>query len=190
MTSPAPLAAPRLPGAAGLRAAATAAGLSVTASACWPETGADVEPTPLPGFIESAFSPLIAEVAGRVLDRRRIAEDGRVTAVLLVTAHGDVTSAARVAAAVDAGNRVPPLLFFQSVPNAVAGYLAARWHLTGPVACVSDIGAAVDAAALLLADADADEALIVSADLAVSGDVGDRAAAILVAVPTGGPLSI
>ena len=34
---------------------------------------------------------------------------------------------------------------------AVAGYLAARWHLTGPVACVSDIGAAVDAAALLLA---------------------------------------
>ena len=45
----------------------------------------------------------------------------------MVTALGDVTTATRVAAAVDAGQRASPLLFFQSVPNAVAGYLAARW---------------------------------------------------------------
>jgi hypothetical protein len=110
-----------------------------------------------------------------------------VTAIVLVTALGDVTSAARVAAAVDAGKRVAPLLFFQSVPNAVAGYLAARWHLTGPVVCVSETGAAVDAAALLLDDADADEALIVRADLGVTGGARDRAAAILVTGPTGRP---
>ena len=53
---------------------------------------------------------------------------GKVTAIVMVTALGDVTSATRVAAAVDAGKRVSPLLFFQSVPNAVAGYLAARWR--------------------------------------------------------------
>ena len=97
---------------------------------------------PLAGFIESTFSPLLAEVAGpgpapgRRPSRRH---PGAVTAIVMVTALGDVTSAARVAAAVDAGQRVPPLLFFQSVPNAVAGYLAARWQLTGPVVCVSGI---------------------------------------------------
>ena len=35
------------------------------------------------------------------------------------------------------GDRVGPLLFFQSVPNAVAGHVAARWGLTGPVVCLS-----------------------------------------------------
>jgi len=100
----------------------------------------------------------------------------------MVTALGDVTSATRVAAAVDSGARVSPLMFFQSVPNAVAGYLAARWHLTGPVACVSGTSAGLDMAALLIDDADADEALVVRVDLAVTGG-GDRAAAILVTGP-------
>ena len=60
---------------------------------------------------------------------------------VMVTALGDVTSATRVAAAVDAAGRVPPLQFFQAVPNAVAGHLAARWQLTGPVVCVSGTAA-------------------------------------------------
>lgn len=179
MTSPA-FVAPH--GLAALHAAATAAGLSVASSASWPETDADSEVTPLPGFIESTFSPLIAEVAGRALHRRDHATPGAVTAIVLVTALGDVTSAARVAAAVDAGRRVPPLLFFQSVPNAVAGYLAARWHLTGPVVCVSGTSAGLEVAALLIDDADADEALVVRVDVSVTGD-GDRAAAILVTSP-------
>ena len=93
---------------------------------------------------------------------------GAVTAIVMVTALGDVTSATRVAAAVDAGERVSPLLFFQSVPNAVAGYLAARWDLTGPVVCVSGTSAGLDVAALLIDDADADEALVVRVDLAVT----------------------
>ena len=202
MTVPVTLPAP---GAAELLAAAAAAGLTATAAACWPETGAEDTVAPLAGFIESAFSPLIAEVAGRALQRRlrsradqdRVPPDGGetaasgpgpVTAIVLVTSLGDLTSAARVAAAVDAGRRVAPLLFFQSVPNAVAGYLAARWHLTGPVVCVSGTGAGVDAAALLLRDADADEVLLVRADLGMAG-AGDRAAALLVTGPTGWPAS-
>jgi hypothetical protein len=182
------------PGLAALRAAAAAAGLTVLTSASWPETDADVEVRPLAGFVESAFSPLLAEVAGRALRRRdqqqppdRVTADrvtpDRVTAIVMVTALGDVTSATRVAAAVDAGLRVLPLLFFQSVPNAVAGYLAARWHLTGPVVCVSGVSAGLDVAALLIDDADADEALVVRVDLAVTGGGGDRAAAILVTGP-------
>lgn len=181
MTPPAPVTSS---GLAALHAAAAAAvGLKVGPSASWPETDADDEIAALAGFVESNFSPLLAEVAGRVLRRRDQPQaPGKVTAVVMITALGDVTSATRVAAAVDSGGRVLPLMFFQSVPNAVAGYLAARWHLTGPVVCVSGTSAGLDVAALLIADADADEALVVRVDLSVTGD-GDRAAAILVTGP-------
>ena len=167
-----------------LLAAAADAGLVVRSAACWPEAADDDEAPSLPGFIESAFSPLLAEVAARALGRRpEPTVPGAVTAIVIVTALGDVTSATRVAAAVDAGQRVSPLLFFQSVPNAVAGYLAARWDLTGPVVCVSGMNAGLDIAALLVDDADADEALVVSIDLAVAGDGQDRGAALLVTRP-------
>jgi Beta-ketoacyl synthase, N-terminal domain len=169
------------PGA--LHAAAAAAGLSVLSSASWPETEADQKVTPLAGFIDSNFSPLLAEVAGRALSRCDPPSlPGTITAIVMVTALGDVTSAARVAAAVDAGQRVSPLQFFQSVPNAVAGYLAARSHLTGPVVCVSGMAAGLEIAALLIDDADADEALVVGVDLAVPGG-WDSAAALLVTGP-------
>ena len=181
MTAPAPVASP---GLAALHAAAAGAGLTVSSSAAWPETDADGQVPALAGFVESNFSPLLAEVAGRALRRRdQPPAEGAVIAVVMVTALGDVTSATRVAAAVDAGRRVLPLLFFQSVPNAVAGYLAARWHLTGPVVCVSGTSAGLDVAALLIDDADADEALVVRVDLAVTDGGTDQAAAILVTGP-------
>ncbi len=178
MTRASPIASP---GLAALRTAAAAVGLAVSEAACWPETDDGDEVRPLAGFIVSAFSPLLAEVADRVLRRRGGPEaPARVTAVVMVTALGDVTSATRVAETVDVGQRISPLLFFQSVPNAVAGYLAARWNLTGPVVCVGGIGAGLDVAAQLIDDADADEALVVRVDVAVTGDDRDQAAAILV----------
>jgi hypothetical protein len=184
MTSPASIAPPSL---AALHAAAAAAGLTVSAAASWPETGADREAPALAGFIESSFSPLLAEAAARALRRRaQPPGPGTVTAIVMVTALGDVTSAVRVAAAVDAGKRVSPLLFFQSVPNAVAGYLAVRWHLTGPVVCVSGTRAGMDVAALLIEDADADEVLVVRVDLAVTEGDRDCAAAILLTGPAHG----
>jgi 3-oxoacyl-(acyl-carrier-protein) synthase len=167
-----------------LLAAAADAGLVARSAASWPEDAADDEVPPLAGFIESAFSPLLAEVAARALRRRpEPAVPGVVTAIVIVTALGDLVSATRVAAAVDAGKRVSPLLFFQSVPNAIAGYLAARWDLTGPVVCVSGMSAGLGIAALLIDDADADEALVVRIDLAVAGDGLDRGDALLVTRP-------
>ena len=181
MTGPEPL-APISLGA--LLAAATEAGLRALSAAAWPEESADDEVPPLAGFIESAFSPLLAEVAARALRRRPgPTVPGTVTAIVMVTAFGDTASATRVAAAVDAGKRVSPLLFFQSVPNAVAGYLAARWDLTGPVVCVSGMSAGLGIAALLIDDADADEALVIRIDLAGAGDGLDRGAALLVTRP-------
>jgi hypothetical protein len=177
MTGAAPIAPP---GLARLRAAAAAAGLAVSAAASWPESDDDREVRPLAGFIVSTFSPLLAEVADRVLGRPGEPSPGLVTALVIVTARGDVTSAADVATAVDAGGRVGPLMFFQAVPNTVVGYVAARWGLTGPVVCVDDIGTGLDVARLLTDDADADEALVVWLDLAVTDEDTDHAAAVLV----------
>ena len=76
-------------------------------------------------------------------------------------------------------------MFFQSVPNAIAGYVAARWHLTGPVVCVSGITAGLQVAALLIDDGDATEALVVRVDLAVTNGDRDHGAAILLTRPSG-----
>jgi 3-oxoacyl-(acyl-carrier-protein) synthase len=159
-------------------------GLTVRSRAAWPESPQDAAPPALPGFVYSTFSPLVAAVAERCLSREYraapadAARGGR-TGTVLVSRCGDVTSAVLVAEAVDAGARIAPLLFYQAVPNAVAGYLTARWGLTGPVVCVSPCGDAMveglAVAAGLIEDGDADEALVVVADQSP-----DRAAAVLV----------
>lgn len=145
-----------------LPARAARAGLAVVAAGRWPEVDGEDLPR-IAGFIHSTFNPLVVAAAGRCLDRRTgpAPAPGRATAVVLASAVGDVDSAAHVAAAVDGGARVGPLLFFQSVPNAVAGHVAARWQLTGPVVCVASVDDALAVAGLLLADGDADDALVV-----------------------------
>jgi 3-oxoacyl-(acyl-carrier-protein) synthase len=159
--------------------------LAVLAEARWPESADDVAAPSLPGFVVSSFSALAAEVAGRCLSQRDMAAADRpVTAVVMASSLGDVASAIHVAEAVDSGGRVGPLLFFQSVPNSVAGHVAARWQLTGPVVSVGGMEAGLDVAALLIEDADADEALLIRVEQACDGgaDTGDRAEAVLVAV--------
>ncbi|WP_368861610.1 beta-ketoacyl synthase chain length factor [Actinospica durhamensis] len=153
--------------------------MAVLASACWPESTADQIPPPLPGFVSSSFSPIVAEVAKRAL--RRVPQRGPevVTAVVVVSALGDVASAAQVAEAVDTGGRVWPLMFFQSVPNAVAGHVAARRALTGPIVSVCAPEAGIEVAALLLEDGDADEVLVAEVDLEPADGAGARGAAVL-----------
>jgi 3-oxoacyl-(acyl-carrier-protein) synthase len=77
-----------------------------------------------------------------------------------------------------------PLLFFQSVANAVLGHIAARWGISGPVLCTSPVGdPAADALALaasVLADGDADTALVVLAEPACTAGEQDQAHALLV----------
>ena len=138
---------------------AAAANLTISAEARWPESAQDQTPPSLPGFIVSTFSPIAAETASRCLSRRPATE--AVTAVLITTARGDRESAAHVAHTVAEAGLLGPLLFFQSVPNAVAGHIAARWHLTGPVVCLADPASALETAALLIEDGDADEVLLV-----------------------------
>lgn len=143
--------------------------LRVLAEARWPEPG-DGNPPGVPGFVLSPFNPLAAAVADRCLARRhgsRPAPEpvGGSTAVVLVSASGDRTSTEHVRQTVAAGGRPAPLLFYQSVPNSVAGHIAARWKLGGPVVCLCPVGDA-DAlgrqeAAELLRGGEADEVLLI-----------------------------
>lgn len=168
--------------------AARVHGLTVVGSAAWPDTADDQLPA-IAGFVGSSFSPLVAETAARCLTAAgRTPQTRTATAVVLLSPLGDIAGAVHLADAVDRGDRVGPLLFFQSVPNAVAGHVAARWGLTGPVVCLSADAAGIGLVALLLADGDADEALVVLVEQATPGDdrTTDRAAAVLVRPGTGG----
>jgi hypothetical protein len=169
--------------------AATLAGLAgpvlrVLAAGQW-STSEDGRPPPLAGFVESSFSPLVAAVAERCLaaahpTRPASTERGIRTAVIVCSPLGDIVSARRVARAVARRERVGPLMFFQSVPNAVAGHVAARWRLGGPVVCLGSAAAGVEVATLLLEDGDAHEALVVLAEQDAGAGTGDRAEAVLV----------
>ncbi|GLW71937.1 hypothetical protein Kpho02_42360 [Kitasatospora phosalacinea] len=179
--------------------------LRTLATVRWPD---GEPPPPLPGFPASTFNPLVAAVAERCL-AAHYGEPGppRRTGLLLASAGGDRATALAIDTAA-AGHRMPPLLFFQSNPNAVLGYVAARWQLTGPVVAVSPPEAAapgevpsdaLELAALLLADGDADHVLVITAEqaepaaqagpatqagpaeAAEATGAADRAAAVLVA---------
>ncbi|MEU4774562.1 beta-ketoacyl synthase chain length factor [Micromonospora sp. NPDC023644] len=162
----------------------TAGRLTVLAEAAWPEPG-DAAPPPVPGYVHSSFPPLVAAVAERCLTRaygQRPAPGGERTAVVLVSAAGDRASAAHVRATVAGGGRPGPLFFFQSVPNSVAGHVAARWGLGGPVVCLAPAGdpraEGAAEAELLLHDGDADRALLVLIEQAPDdGDAGRPAGA-------------
>ena len=170
-------------------AAAGAAALTVLATASWPDPDQPDGPPQLPGFVYSSFSPLVADVAGRCL-RARYGEPplpapvGERTALVLVTRRGDLAIARAIAESVDAGRRMSPLLFFQSVANAVLGHVAARWGVAGPVVCVSPLGdpeeEALALAGSLLDDGDADAALLLTVEQAWTPGEQDRAHATLV----------
>jgi 3-oxoacyl-(acyl-carrier-protein) synthase len=169
----------------------TTAELRTMAEAAWPEPG-DTEVPQVPGFVLSPFNPLVVAVVDRCLSRRfggppAPPDDAGRIATIVVSMGGDAVSAEHVAATVDSGARVGPLFFFQSVPNSIAGFVAARWGLTGPVVCLCPTGDpmadGLAEAALLIGDGDADAALVV---LVESGRLDNTAHAGAAAVLVSG----
>lgn len=186
-----------------------AADMEILAEAVWPGPGDGELPPPLSGFVVSAFSPMASAAADRCLEQvygpldtatpaqpdtgggggvrpgpgRRAAR----TAIVLGTRGGDLETHTATAVAVDAGKSAAPLLFFQSVPNAVVGYVAKRWELTGPVICFSPddatgdpLGEALDVTRSLVAGADVDEALVLLVEQAGPDGGPGSARALLV----------
>jgi 3-oxoacyl-(acyl-carrier-protein) synthase len=158
--------------------------MNVIAEARWPEPG-DAELAQVPGFVVSSFNPLVANVAERCL-ARAYGEPGphRDVAVVVVSGSGDAGSAEHVARTVDSGARVGPLMFFQSVPNSIAGHVAARWGLDGPVVCLCPVGDpmrdGLAQAELLIEDGDAAAALVVLVEQSTEDGSNDTAQAVLV----------
>jgi hypothetical protein len=164
----------------------------VLARAEWPAGPADtVANLPqIAGFVVSDFNPLVAEIAERCLrahygDAPADPARGNTTGVVLASVRGDVATVDAVHGALRDGRRVPPLLFFQSNPNAVVGHITARWGLSGPVVCTSPVGDpladGLAVAALLIEDDAATEVLVIAADLPRNENDREYAVALLVA---------
>ena len=147
----------------------------------WWWVAEDGAPPAVPGFVQSSFNPLVAAVADRCLSEHYAKPpeppgDRQRTGLVLVSRGGDRVSAEHVRQTVADGSRLGPLFFFQSVPNSIAGYVAARWGLGGPVVCISPVGSpvadGVAEAAVLMSDGDAEEVLLVIAEQAADGGLG------------------
>lgn len=163
------------------------AGLAVLGRAGWPAGGAATPPRPVAGFADSPFAALAVHVAdaclSQVFCRRPVPpRRGDRIGIVLASRRGDVATAAAIGNAVTLRKRIPPLLFFQSVPNAVAGRIASNWGLCGPLTCTSPVGDpladAIALARLLAGDGDADEMLVVVIELSTTDSERDQASAV------------
>ncbi|MFF9778325.1 hypothetical protein ACF1HJ_32285 [Streptomyces sp. NPDC013978] len=132
-------------------------------------TGRDGDiPLPrLPGFVESAFSPLVYEVAARCLTERP--GDGARTAVALASLMGDTTTADLASRRVVAGRVHNPLLFMQATANSVLGHLSREFGITWQMFSLSTLDDPVTEllamADLLLEDPELDQVLVVGVEL-------------------------
>lgn len=132
-------------------------------------TGRDGDiPLPrLPGFVESAFSPLAYEVAARCLTERP--GDGSRTAVALASLMGDTTTADLASRRVVSGRVHNPLLFMQATPNSVLGHISREFRITGQMFSLSTLDDPVTEllamADLLLEDPELDRVLVVGVEL-------------------------
>ncbi|MDX3616425.1 hypothetical protein [Streptomyces europaeiscabiei] len=142
----------------------------------------------LPGFVESAFSPLAYEVAARCLTERpgggtsRSSEaesgGGSRTAVALASLMGDTTTADLASRRVVSGRVHNPLLFMQATANSVLGHISREFRITGQMFSLSVLDDPVTEllamADLLLEDPELDRVLVVGVELGG----GERLAAV------------
>ncbi|MFI6008274.1 hypothetical protein ACIBAG_05515 [Streptomyces sp. NPDC051243] len=132
-------------------------------------TGRDDDiPLPrLPGFVESAFSPLAYEVSRQCLTERP--GDGARTAVALASLLGDTTTADLASTRMVSGKVHNPLLFMQATPNSVLGHTSRESQITGQMFSISTFDDPVTEllamADLLLEDPELDRVLVLGVEL-------------------------
>ncbi len=137
-----------------------------------------VEPSaglaPLPGFVESVFSPLVFEACRRCLDADPV--DGARTAVVLTSLMGDTATADLASRRLVAGRVHNPLLFMQATANSVLGYLSREFKITGQQLSLSTLddplAESLAMADVLLDEPDLDRVLVVGVELAGGARVG------------------
>ncbi|MGY1499507.1 hypothetical protein ACW4TU_23485 [Streptomyces sp. QTS52] len=149
----------------------------------------DIALPKLPGFVESAFSPLAYEVSSRCLTARP--GDNARTAVALASLTGDTTTADLASRRMVSGRVHNPLLFMQATANSVLGHMSREFGITGQMFSLSALGDPLTEllamADLLLEDPELDRVLV----LAVELGGGERVAAVhreLAAAHSGHPI--
>lgn len=146
-------------------------GILATATATYgsgrSEDNADIPLPRLPGFVESAFSPLAYEVSRQCLTERP--GDGSRTAVALASLMGDTTTADLASRRMVSGRVHNPLLFMQATANSVLGHTSREFGITGQMFSLSTLGDAVTEllamADLLLEDPELDRVLVLGVEL-------------------------
>ncbi|SDM72566.1 hypothetical protein SAMN04487981_102387 [Streptomyces sp. cf386] len=150
-------------------------------------TGRDDDiPLPrLPGFVESAFSPLAYEVSRQCLTERP--GEGSRTAVVLAGLLGDTTTADLASTRMVSGKVHNPLLFMQATPNSVLGHTSREFGITGQMFSISSVDDPVTEllamADLLLEDPELARVLVLGVELGG----GERVAAIHRELTADGP---
>lgn len=147
----------------------------VVGAAAIPRSVDEDGPPAVPGFIESRFNPLVRAVVDRCLADAAPARPERFadrTAVLLLTLFGDSTTTDLAGQRLQEGRAHNPLLFYQSVPTSILGFVSREHGLRGALTCLSVDAAsmpeAFETAELMLADAEVDQLLIVGVELAAT----------------------
>lgn len=141
-------------------------------------TGGDDDITlpKLPGFVESAFSPLAYEVCRRILTERP--GDGARTAVALASLTGDTSTADLASRRMLSGKVHNPLLFMQATANSILGYTSREFGITGQMFSLSTLDDPLTEllamADLLLEDPELDRVLVLGVELGG----GERVAAV------------
>ncbi|WP_055529423.1 hypothetical protein [Streptomyces graminilatus] len=127
----------------------------------------DIELPKLPGFVESAFSPLAYEVSDRCLTARP--GDGDRTAVVLAGLAGDTTTADLASSRMVSGRVHNPLLFMQATANSVLGHMSREFGITGQMFSISTFTDALTEllamADLLLEDPELERVLVLAVEL-------------------------
>ncbi|MDW4907279.1 hypothetical protein RB628_18450 [Streptomyces sp. ADMS] len=136
----------------------------------------DIALPKLPGFVESAFSPLAYEVAARCLTEHP--GDGARTAVALASLTGDTTTADLASSRMVSGRVHNPLLFMQATANSVLGLMSREFGITGQMFSLSTLddplAELLAMADLLLEDPELDRVLVLGVELGG----GERVAAV------------
>ncbi|GAA4043206.1 hypothetical protein GCM10022233_10380 [Streptomyces shaanxiensis] len=174
-------------------------GILATATATHGTGRDDDIPLPrLPGFVESAFSPLAYEVSRQCLTERpdggtsRSSEaesgGGSRTAVALASLLGDTTTADLASRRMVSGQVHNPLLFMQATPNSVLGHTSREFGITGQMFSTSffddPLTELLAMADLLLEDPELERVLVLGVELGG----GERPAAMHRELTDGGAL--
>lgn len=136
----------------------------------------DIALPKLPGFVESAFSPLAYEVSNRCLTAHP--GDGARTAVALASLAGDTTTADLASRRMVSGRVHNPLLFMQATANSVLGHMSREFGITGQMLSLSSLAdplsELLSMADVLLGDPELDRVLVLGVELGG----GERVAAV------------